>query len=164
MSTGTTAKPRGNYVTEPQTVGLPAVENALMALWKHHDLPEGTARGILTRACMSNLVIVCQGRDEAAKLTEEVDVVVSRHPSRVILLVIDKDDQSAGSPIRAEVTAHCHTSGDKFAPRWWPSPPASTRPVCSPRRRGRCWSATCRRPSGGTVLSRPPSPARSSTS
>jgi glucose-6-phosphate dehydrogenase assembly protein OpcA len=105
----------GLLATEPIPVDLARIEGVLTSLWKHQDVVPGSAQGVLTRACMSNLIIVCRGRDQAALAEADVDEIVSRHPSRVILLAFDVMDAAGARPGRLDVTvsAHCHLAGDR---------------------------------------------------
>jgi glucose-6-phosphate dehydrogenase assembly protein OpcA len=97
---------------EPIPVDLARVDSVLTSLWKHEDVAAGSGRGVLTRACMSNLIIVCRGRDQANLVAREVDEIVFRHPSRVLLLVFDVVDAGGPSTLEAAVSAHCHRSAD----------------------------------------------------
>lgn len=102
----------GAVVTEPITVGLSAVESALTKLWKHQEVTPGSSQGVLTRACMSNLIIVCEGKTRADAITRDVTEIVRRHPSRVILLVVDVQGPGIAAPLEASVSAHCHLTGE----------------------------------------------------
>ena len=99
-------------VADPIPVDLASVESVLTRLWRHEPTGPDSSQGVLTRACMSNLIIVCRGKEQAGVLTREVDTIVSRHPSRVLLLVADARGPGLSSAIEAAVSAHCHFGGD----------------------------------------------------
>ena len=99
-------------------------------------------------------------------ITREVDAIVGRHPSRVLLLVDRRRRGRAGrrrSRRRSRRTATSAATAGRSARRWSRSARGATRSASSPPRRGRCSSATCRPRSGGTPTTRPRSAARSST-
>lgn len=90
----------------PQVVGLPKVEHEVGRLWAHADVPSDERA---VRALMGNVVIVCRRGEEKAEVEDEITTIVSRYPSRVILLVAD-----AGSPsaeIEASVTVYRRAGG-----------------------------------------------------
>jgi glucose-6-phosphate dehydrogenase assembly protein OpcA len=93
-------------VSEAIPVDLARVDTALTQLWKRQEPVPGSSDGFLTRACMSNLIIVCKGREEAETVSKEVDEIVARHPSRVILMAALEDAGAEG--LQASVSARCH--------------------------------------------------------
>jgi glucose-6-phosphate dehydrogenase assembly protein OpcA len=99
--------------TEPIPVDLARVDSVLTSLWRHEDAAAGSGEGVLTRACMSNLIIVCRGRDQAGLVAREVGEIVFRHPSRVILLLFDVVEAGGPSTLEAAVSAHCHRGGGR---------------------------------------------------
>lgn len=111
MSTGPSSGE--GTIPEPIPVDLASVEGVLTKLWKRQEVTPQSKQAVLTRACMSNLMIVCRGREQAAVVTKDVDEIVSRHPSRVLLLVTDAPDAGDPGHVDAEVSAHCHLSGDR---------------------------------------------------
>ena len=90
--------------TGQKAVPVAAVEPELTRLWQEH-----TADGLMSRACMSNLVIFCASHQEAERLPAEIGEVVSRHPSRVLLVINDGND----SEVEAWISALCHLSGGR---------------------------------------------------
>lgn len=70
---------------------------------------EGLGKGPVLRACMSNLVIYCDTPELAARLTGELPEIVSRHPTRVLLLCID---ETAPEGITASVSVQGRLSGE----------------------------------------------------
>lgn len=109
---GTTPAADGMVATDSLPVALADVEKVLTGIWERKEVVPGSSQGVLTRACMSNLLVVCEGRDQAEVVTREVDLIVSRHPSRVLLLVSDPEGAGGQTPVQAAVSAHCHLSGD----------------------------------------------------
>jgi len=88
---------------EPQPVDLAEIERELTRFW--YD-PEAAEAGTpLTRACMANLVIFCRSTSEEREIIQEIPVIVAQHPSRVLLLVADANNQSEG--LEAFVNAYC---------------------------------------------------------
>ena len=90
-------------------MGLPvpvaSIETALERLWRESyeaaDAEEGPA---LTRACQLNLVIVCDGADEAEHATDVAARFSGVRPSRIIMTVVDRHTRS---DITATISAHC---------------------------------------------------------
>lgn len=113
MSSAPRPQPAGVVATEPVVVDLARIESVLTSLWRHQDVVPGAEQGVLTRACMSNLIVVCRGREQAALVAGEVDAIVSRHPSRVLLLAFDVEDCGSAQALEAAVSAHCHLSGNR---------------------------------------------------
>jgi len=111
MSAEGEAREQGVVATTPIPVDLATIESVLTSLWRNEEAAPGSSLGVLTRACMSNLLIVCRGRDQAELVAREVDEIVSRQPSRVILLVFDVLTEGRPAALEAAVSAHCHRSG-----------------------------------------------------
>lgn len=86
----------------PKAVELAAVERELINLWRHPEA--GQADLPVTRACMSNLIIVCRTGDEAAVIANEVPAIVARHPARVFRLLVDT--MTDGTRLASYVTTH----------------------------------------------------------
>ncbi len=84
----------------PKAVELAAIESNLAELWR----PAGEPEIPVTRACMSNLVVLCRIGDEAAVLANEIPAIASRHPSRAFVLLADPG--FSGTRIEAYVTTH----------------------------------------------------------
>ncbi len=86
----------------PRPVDLAAIERELAQLWRHEGA--GEAEVPVTRACMSNLIVVCRTGDETALVANEIPVIAARHPCRAFLLLADVE---AASPrLEAYVTTH----------------------------------------------------------
>lgn len=96
------AEPHGAPSAEPSNAPGAGPKNAASA--ETHGGPDGD---LVTRACMSNLVIFCASPEEARSLPEEIGTIVERHPARVLLLVGD----AAARGLEASVTAVCHLAG-----------------------------------------------------
>jgi len=92
-----------------QPVDLAAIEHALSKLWKQPD-PQAPEHALLTRACMSNLIVFCTNQDQADLITQELDEIVLFHPSRVLLLI--GDTHKSPPRIEAFVSALCHLAGN----------------------------------------------------
>lgn len=76
----------------PVTVSLPEVEREfLRRLHLHAEQGAPT----LVRACMSNLVIFCNNRQQEARAAAEIPGIVALHPARVLLLVADPNANGA---------------------------------------------------------------------
>jgi glucose-6-phosphate dehydrogenase assembly protein OpcA len=89
---------------EAQQVDLTAIETELARFW--WDDPESPeASPPVTRACMANLVIFCRSTAEEREIVQEIPLIVAQHPSRVLLLVADANNQ--GEQLEAFVSAHC---------------------------------------------------------
>src|SRR3984957_9028547 len=88
-------------------VPIAAIERELMQLWNRKD-PGNEA---ITRACMSNLVILCSKVAQAHWMPEEIAEIVRFHPARVIVLV--QDDDLPGTDLDASVGLMCHLTGGK---------------------------------------------------
>ncbi|MCB1735822.1 MAG: glucose-6-phosphate dehydrogenase assembly protein OpcA [Gammaproteobacteria bacterium] len=87
----------------PRQVDPGQIERELTALWAGLDDNAGDGATV-TRAVMSNLLIYCQGEDEARQAAEHIPELVERHPARVIVLAaIDGMD----GELDAWVSAHC---------------------------------------------------------
>jgi glucose-6-phosphate dehydrogenase assembly protein OpcA len=84
----------------PRAVELAAVERELAQRWRQVSETEIP----LTRACMSNLIVVCRTAGDSSTVVNEIPATVSRHPARVFLLLADA---RAGTPrLGAYVTTH----------------------------------------------------------
>lgn len=112
MSTDAAVGPGGVIATDPIPVDLASVDTVLTSLWKRQEVAPGSKQGVLTRACMSNLIVVCQGPEQTAIVESEVDEIVGRHPCRVILLAFDVPLAEGSTGLEAAVSAHCHLIGD----------------------------------------------------
>jgi glucose-6-phosphate dehydrogenase assembly protein OpcA len=72
--------------THPEhKVRMAQIQHELDAIWEdgHQALAEGQ---VVTRACMSNLLIYCDDDDQCRDVAAAVPAIVQSHPSRVVLL------------------------------------------------------------------------------
>ncbi len=113
MSDGTAPPAEIVSVADPIPVDLASVEGVLTKLWRRDESVSDASADVLTRACMSNLIIVCRGAEKAGIISNEIDTIVQRHPSRVLLLVVDGKGPGQAEAIGAAVSARCHLSGDR---------------------------------------------------
>lgn len=105
-----------NAQPSPRLLSLPTkavdvgnIERELARLWRDAaEHPEGG--GFVTRACMSNLIIVCTGAHEANGIVQEIGGIVQLHPARVLLLTAGATDLVAD--LEAYVSAQCHLSAN----------------------------------------------------
>lgn len=84
----------------PRPVDVAGIERELHRLW-HEPGSDGGA----TRTCMSNLIVWCPTAEQARRLPDEIALIVSQHPARVLLLV--GEAPTTGEPIQASVSAIC---------------------------------------------------------
>ncbi|MGB5198707.1 MAG: glucose-6-phosphate dehydrogenase assembly protein OpcA [Sedimenticolaceae bacterium] len=84
------------------------IERELAAIWATID-GQQKDHGTVTRASMSNVMIICKGEDQALNSAERIPELVQHHPARVLVLAVI-DDQSSDD-IQAWVTAHCRRTG-----------------------------------------------------
>jgi len=89
-------------------VEVAAIDRELTRLWEEAGRGEETPHPV-TRACMSNLIILCHSDTEAHTVEQEIGDIVAQHPARVLLLVAREDAPSA--EINAHVSAQCHLAG-----------------------------------------------------
>lgn len=85
----------------PKPVNVAAIERELGRLWDEPTPPDAAAH--VTRACMSNLVVLCGA--EADALALELPAIVRQHPARILLLATvdnQRDD------LEAFVSAQCY--------------------------------------------------------
>jgi glucose-6-phosphate dehydrogenase assembly protein OpcA len=98
----------GHSPNNGQAVDVTAIERALADLWTEEERA-GETSGVLTRACMSNLIVFCSGPEEAAAVTEDLGGIVEQHPARVLLLTAGAGGDNPA--IEAYVSAQCHLVG-----------------------------------------------------
>lgn len=79
-------------VAASRTVSVPDIERGLQRLWADASTARGEAA--TTRALMANVIVFCRSEDEQAKATRDLEALVRRHPSRVVLLVADPSSSS----------------------------------------------------------------------
>lgn len=72
--------------TQPKRVSIAGIDAALRGQWSefHQDVAGGHT---VMRACMSNLIIYCDTKEEAVLIGREIPVIVDIHPARVLLLI-----------------------------------------------------------------------------
>ncbi|MDD5265528.1 MAG: glucose-6-phosphate dehydrogenase assembly protein OpcA [Methylococcales bacterium] len=72
--------------TQPKRVSIAGIDVALRMLWSefHQDVSGGHT---VMRACMSNLIIYCDTKEEADLISQEIPAIVDIHPARVLLLI-----------------------------------------------------------------------------
>lgn len=80
------------------------IERELAAIWATIDEQQG-GRGTVTRASMSNVMIICYGEEQALEAADRIPALVQNHPARVLVLAV-LDDQDSDD-VQAWVTAHC---------------------------------------------------------
>lgn len=93
----------------PVPVSVREIESQLDSAWENMQREAVKIGAAVTRASMSNVIIVCGHRDQIEDLTESIALLVVRHPARVLLLAAGAD---RGQPVLAEVYAHCRRLGD----------------------------------------------------
>jgi glucose-6-phosphate dehydrogenase assembly protein OpcA len=81
------------------------IESELTALWKNAASGTDEDTNAVTRTCLANLIHWSTRSDGKGALPDRIAEVVSRHPSRVILMQIDPGTQK--SRLEAQVSAHC---------------------------------------------------------
>ncbi len=92
-------------------VDVAEIRTALDDLWGSlHTADSDEIDHRVTRTCMSNLLILCQGDAEAVLVREQIARVVSAHPARVFLLTAIEDYPDE---VSAEVSAHCRLASDE---------------------------------------------------
>ena len=130
----------------PVRVDLESIERELSQYWKplERDPVDAANKArevdevsMLTRACMSNLIVLRPDDAGAEALDAEIDEIVARHPARVLMLVGATSGADAG--LEAEISSRCHLIGPH-------------KQVC-------CEQVTLR--AGGGAVDRLPSAARS---
>lgn len=98
----------------PAVVPLWDVERELSRRLKAvQGLAEGQAEGPVLRACMSNLVIYCDGPELAAAVSGQVPDIVAAHPCRVLLLAAEP------GPGDGDLTAEVAVRGNVVDPGRW---------------------------------------------
>ncbi len=91
------------FTHPPRRVRLDAVDGELDRLWQHPD-DGGEARTPLTRACRSNLIVLCSSRAEGEQMERDLATLVQYHPCRVLLFVQDHTDGT--DRVETEVSTH----------------------------------------------------------
>jgi glucose-6-phosphate dehydrogenase assembly protein OpcA len=91
---------------EPVPVALPDIERELAHQLKAVQAPQEAP---VRRACMSNLVIYCDRKDLAERITTQMPAIVAVHPARVLLLVGDAGEEA--SDVTATVSVRTRKVG-----------------------------------------------------
>lgn len=73
---------------KPQRVNIGEIDIAFGRLWSNFNKDINDGRMVM-RACMSNLIIYCQTKEDATAIGEDIPAIVDVHPARVLLLVGD---------------------------------------------------------------------------
>jgi glucose-6-phosphate dehydrogenase assembly protein OpcA len=93
----------------PITVDVATIETQLSKLWETAS-PAGESNA-LVRACSCNLVVIAEGRAEAAALLGVLAAVAEYHPSRSIITFGEPNGELPGdtlsAPIKAWISAQC---------------------------------------------------------
>ncbi len=85
------------------------IERELAEIWAVID-GQQTDGGTVTRASMSNVMIFCDGEEQAHDAAERIPRLVLHHPARVLVLALVEGQASNG--VQAWVTAHCRRTSD----------------------------------------------------
>ena len=85
------------------------IERELAAIWATIDGQQKDG-GTVTRASMSNVMIFCDGEEQALDAADRIPQLVQHHPARVIVLALIEDQSN--DDVQAWVTAHCRRTGD----------------------------------------------------
>jgi glucose-6-phosphate dehydrogenase assembly protein OpcA len=85
------------------------IERELAEIWAsiNRQQSDGVA---VTRASMSNVMIFCDGDEQALDAAERIPQLVQHHPARVLVLAVI--DDLPGNDVQAWVTSHCRRSND----------------------------------------------------
>ena len=86
------------------------IERELAAIWATIDGQEKDSGGTVTRASMSNVLIFCDGEDQALDAADRIPRLVQHHPARVLVLALIEDQSN--DDVQAWVTAHCRRTSD----------------------------------------------------
>ena len=92
--------------TELLSIDPATIEQSLTAMWA--TLNQESSCGAVTRAAMSNLIIYCDGEEQARHAVEHVSEIVEGHPARVLLLVAEADP---GNDLTARIAVHYRCIG-----------------------------------------------------
>lgn len=84
------------------------IEKELGAMWAEAARGDADGQTGMMRACVLNLVVYAESRDECDEINALLDEVTEQHPSRVVLLVADRGADTAR--LEAFVSARCHLS------------------------------------------------------
>jgi glucose-6-phosphate dehydrogenase assembly protein OpcA len=91
-------------------VDVAAVERQLHELWQlAAESERDPSHRQVTRACLFNLVAVCETDADRDHATETISQLTVRHPCRAIVLLADA--RAPHSELGAAISAHCHLAG-----------------------------------------------------
>ncbi|MGB5734077.1 MAG: glucose-6-phosphate dehydrogenase assembly protein OpcA [Thiohalocapsa sp.] len=85
------------------------IERELAAIWATIDGQQKDG-GVVTRASMSNVMIFCDGEEQALDAADRIPRLVQHHPARVLVLAVIEDQSN--DDVQAWVTAHCRRTSD----------------------------------------------------
>lgn len=88
-------------------IDIRAIERELTELWKSAAQSDGDQRGMVTRACTLNLVVVTRSGSASQAVTDAVDRLTGTHPNRAIVVSLTASSDSSQAPIDVWVQAHC---------------------------------------------------------
>ncbi len=88
-------------------IDIRAIERELTELWKSAAQSEGDQRGMVTRACTLNLVVVTRSGSASQAVTNAVDRLTGTHPNRAIVVSLTSESDPAQAPLEVWVQAHC---------------------------------------------------------
>lgn len=103
-------QPRTPQPLPPAPIPLRDVERELSRRLRLAKNPDESP---IVRACMSNLIVYCDGADLAVRVSAEVPAIVAAHPARVLLLVAEPGTEPG------EVTATVQVRGHVVEPGRW---------------------------------------------
>ncbi|MFD2113814.1 glucose-6-phosphate dehydrogenase assembly protein OpcA [Thiorhodococcus fuscus] len=86
------------------------IERELAAIWDSINRHQKDGHTV-TRASMSNVMIFCDGEDQAVDAADRIPRLVRHHPARVLVLALI--GEQSGDEVRAWVTAHSRRVGDR---------------------------------------------------
>lgn len=85
------------------------IERELAAIWASINAHQRDG-GTVTRASMSNVMIFCDGEEQALDAADRIPRLVRHHPARVLVLALI--DGQSDDAVRAWVTSHARRVGD----------------------------------------------------
>jgi glucose-6-phosphate dehydrogenase assembly protein OpcA len=95
---------------EETAVAVANVERQLRELWQlaAESEKDPTMRHV-SRACLFNLIAVCESETQRDRATQIIAALTGRHPCRAIVLLMETE--TGTSELRAAISAHCHLAG-----------------------------------------------------
>jgi glucose-6-phosphate dehydrogenase assembly protein OpcA len=95
--TGSTQPPSGSWID------IASIERELTALWQQAS--EEDEHGGVIRSSILNLLVFVPETSEARRVDDIITEVTASHPSRAILMIVDREAQE--SKLEAQVTSRC---------------------------------------------------------